>query len=197
MKTTKLTLIILFTLGLTTLFGQSTRSIEKNEWLLSVGVNALNSQGTKSPVDDISDWAFRFPIAVGVETQFSRLFSVEVAASLNGYDAGEAIDAAGPSDDALTYVALDTNLKYYFGEYLFPETEWIDFYGLAGLGYFDIDGGNMSANVGGGAVVWFNRIKSYGIKAQAVGKFAFDHSNDGSSYANNHFQYNLMMIFRL
>lgn len=197
MKTTTLTFIFIFSLGLTTLFGQSTRSIEQDEWLLSVGVNAINSQGTKSPVGNISDWAFRFPIAVGAETYFNRLFSIELAASLNGYKTGAPLDAAGPPEVDLTHFALDVHLKYYFGEFVFPETEWLDFYGLAGLGYFSIDGSNISANVGGGAVAWLDRSKSYGIKAQVVAKFAFDHSNTGTEYANNHYQYNLMMIFRL
>lgn len=182
--------------AITSLYGQSTRSIEKNEWLLSLGVNAINSQGTKSPVEDISDWAFRYPLAVAVETKWSRLFSIEIAASINGFKADDAIDA-GSLDENITYFSLDTHLKYYFGEYIFPKTDWLDFYGLAGIGYFDLDDGNLSGNLGGGAVVWFDRGKSYGLKAQALAKLAFDHSNSGTTFANNHFQYNLMLVFRL
>lgn len=197
MKNTTLLLIIMFGFGLFNSFGQSTRSIDKDEWLLGFGLNALNSQGTKSPVGNVSDWAFRFPLAVSAETYWTRLFSVEIAASLNGYKAGAAIDAAGPSDDNLTYFAIDTHLKYYFGEKIFPRTEWIDFYGLAGIGYFNVDEGNISGNVGAGAVFWFDNVQSFGIKAQAVAKLAINHSNSGSSYANNHFQYNLMLVYRL
>lgn len=197
MKQTYILTVIILIFGLTTSFGQSTRSIDKDEWLLSVGVNALNSQGTKSPIGNISDWAFRFPLAVGVETYWTRLFSIEIAGSLNGYKAGAAIDAAGPSDDNITYLALDTNLKYYFGEFIFPNNELIDFYGLAGIGYFNVQDGNASANIGGGALFWFDRKQQIGFKVQAVAKLAFNHSNSGSTYANNHFQYNFMMVFRL
>ena len=197
MKSTILLLVLTLGLGLATAHSQSIRSIEEGEWLLSVGVNTINSQGSKSPVGDISDWAFRYPIAAGIETYWTRLFSIEVAASLNGYGAGDPIYDAGPSDNTITYFALDAHVKYYFGEWIFPRTEWIDFYALGGLGYFDVEDGNISANFGGGAVIWFDRTKSMGLKAQGVGKFAFDHSNTGSTFANNHFQYNLMMVFRL
>ena len=197
MKHTILLLVFTFSFGLTTVFGQSTRSIEKNEWLLSVGVNAVNSLGTKSPVEDISDFAFRYPLAVAVETKWSRLFSLEIAGSINGFKEGADNIDAGPAEENITYLALDTNLKYYFGEYLLPKTEWLDFYALAGIGYFNVDDGNLSGNFGGGAMFWFNRNKSMGIKAQALAKIAFDHSNTGDTFANNHFQYNLMMVFRL
>jgi hypothetical protein len=197
MKNTTLLLLILFGFGLANSFGQSTRSIDKNEWLIGVGFNTINSQGSKSPVGDISDWAFRYPLAVSAETYWSRLFSVELAASLNGYKAGDDIDAVGPSDDNLTYFAIDTHLKYYFGEKIFPRTEWIDFYAMAGLGFFTVEDGNLSGNIGGGAMFWLDKKQSKGIKLQGVAKLAFNHSNSGSTYANNHFQYNLMFVFRL
>ena len=96
-----------------------------------------------------------------------------------------------------THFALDTHLKYYFGEKVFPNTDWIDFYGMAGLGYFYIEDSNISANIGAGAMFWFDNKQSMGVKAQGMAKLAFNHSNSGSTYANNHFQYNLMFVFRL
>ena len=197
MRNTTLLLLIIFGFGLTNAFGQSTRSIDKDEWLIGVGFNTINSQGSKNPFGEISDWAFRFPIAASAETYWSRLFSVEAAISLNGYKAGADIDAVGPSDSSLTHFAVDTHLKYYFGEKIFPNTEWIDFYGLAGLGYFYIQDSNISANIGAGAMFWLDTKQSWGIKAQGVAKLAFNHSNSGSTYANNHFQYNLMVVFRI
>ena len=198
MKNTGLLIYVYLVIGLSNLMGQSVRSIEPGELLLSAGVNTINSQGTKNPLGNISDWAFKHPLSVGLETYWSRLFSLEVQVTLNGYNAGDPIDAAGPSDVDLTYIALDTHLKYYFGEFIFPKAERIDFYGLAGVGYFDVDFGNISANLGGGAVYWFNeRTKGLGIKFQAMAKFAFNHDNTGSTYTNNHFQYNVMLVFRM
>ena len=198
MKNTSLVILLYFCLGVTTVIGQSFRSIEPGETLISVGVNAINSQGTKNPLGNLSDWAFKYPLSVGIESQWARLFSLEVQFTLNGYNAGDPLDAAGPPPEDVTHIALDTHLKYYFGEFIFPEAERIDFYALAGLGFFDVDGGNFSGNFGGGALYWFNeRTKVLGLKLQAMAKLAFNHSNTGDVYANNHFQYNLMLVFRL
>jgi len=190
-------LFMLFGFGLAVSFSQSTRSIDKGEWIIGAGVNTINSQGSKVPYRSISDWSFRYPIIVSAETYLTRLFSVELAASLNGYKAGDNIDAAGPSDDDLTYFAADANLKYYFGDKILPTTDWLDLYALAGLGYFVIDDSDLSTNLGGGAMFWLDSNKSTGIKLQAVGKLAFNHSNFGKSYANNHIQFSLMFLFRL
>jgi hypothetical protein len=198
MKNIGLIICFYLVIGLSNAMGQSIRSIESGELLLSVGVNTINSQGTKNPVGNISDWAFKQPLSVGLETYWSKLFSLEVQVTLNGYNAGDPIDAAGPSDINLTHIALDTHLKYYFGEFIFPKSERIDFYALAGVGYFDVDIGNISANFGGGAVYWFNkRTKGVGIKFQGMAKFALNHDNTGSTYTNNHFQYNMMLVFRM
>lgn len=183
-----------FTLALT---AQSERSIRHDEWLLSVGLNTVNSLGSKNPFADPGDWAYKFPLAVSIEGKWFDLFSIEVAASLNGFNADDRLDGAGPPEDDITYFAVDTALKYYFGEYIFPEADWIDFYGSAGLGMFFLDDTNISLNAGGGVQFWLNRKQSVGIKAQGVAKFAIDHSNRGQVYPNNHFQYNLMLVFRI
>jgi len=176
---------------------QLDRSIEKNEWIFSLGMNAINSLGSKNPVKSPGDWAFRFPLSASVETRWAEYFSLEIAFNLNGFKADSPIDAAGPTDENLTYLSLDTSLKYYFGEYILPETEQIDFYASAGLGYFKIQDSNISVNVGGGVLYWFDARKSFGIKAQGVGKFAFDHKNTGNEYPNNHFQYSLQLMYRM
>ena len=176
---------------------QSERSIREDEWLLSVGVNTINSLGTKNPFEDPSDWAFRFPLMASIEGKFFDLFSLEVDLSLNGFEENERLDAAGPPSEDFTYLGIDTALKYYFGEYIFPRAEWIDFYAKAGLGFFIIDDANIAFNFGGGALFWLNRAHTFGLRAQGVGKFAFDHSDRGSVYPNNHFQYSLQAVFKL
>lgn len=182
-----------FTLAIT---AQSERSIRYDEWLLSVGFNTVNSLGSKNPFEDPGDWAYKLPFAASIEGKWFDLFSIEVAASLNGFKADGRVDA-GPPEEDITYFAVDTNLKYYFGEYIFPRAEWIDFYGTAGLGLFFLDDTNISLNAGGGVQFWLDRGQSFGIKAQGIAKFALDHSDKGTVYPNNHFQYNLMLVFRL
>jgi hypothetical protein len=183
-----------FTLVLT---AQSDRSIRMDQYLVSVGFNTVNSLGTQDPFASPSDWMFRIPLAASFETKFFDAFSIEVAASLNGIEENGRADGVGSPDDNLTYFAVDTGLKYYFGEYIFPNTNWIDFYGNAGLGLFILDDANISLNVGGGAMFWLNRGNTFGIKVQGMAKFALDHSDQGGVYPNNHFQYNLMAVFKI
>ena len=73
--------------------------------------------------------------------------------------------------------------------------DWIDIYGNAGLGFFSIDETNISANLGGGLLFWINGDKTFGIRAQVIGKFAFNHSDSGLD--NNHYQYHLQAVFKL
>jgi hypothetical protein len=193
----KIFLGIITVLIATVSFSQSERSISQDEWLLSVGVNSVNSLGTKNPFEGIGDWGYRYPISVNIETQWDRLFSVDVGLTLNGFEEGSRLDAAGPPEDNLTYLGVDLSLKYYFGEFILPKEQWIDFYAMAGPGLFILDNTNISFNVGGGVVFWFGRAQKYGLKVQGLGKFALDHSNRGDDYANNHFQYNLQFVLRL
>jgi len=197
MKKIFLALIIsCFTLAIT---AQSDRSLRQGEWLFFAGVNTINSLGTQGPFNSPGDWAFKNPLMVGAETRFSRLFSAEVAISLNGFKANSRIDAAGPTDKDLTYFAIDSSLKYYFGEFIFPKAEWLDFYANTGFGLFVLDGTKVSYNLGGGVVFWINKSRSgsFGIRAQGMGKFAIGHSNSGKIYPNNHYQYSLGAIFQL
>ena len=76
-------------------------------------------------------------------------------------------------------------------------TDWIDLYATAGLGFFSLKDANISINAGGGIMFWLDRRKSYGIRAQGLGKFALDHSNSGQVYPNNHFQYSISALIRL
>jgi hypothetical protein len=195
MKKIFLALVIsCFTLAIT---AQSDRSVQQDEWYISVGVNTINSLGSKNPLDSPGDWAFKTPISASIETRWSELFALEVGLNLNGFDAGSRLDAAGPPEDNLTYFAIDTSLKYYFGEYILPRQEWIDFYVNAGLGLFILDDANLSVNIGGGLLFWFNPSHTFGIKAQGLAKFAANHRDSGQFYPNNHFQYSLQAIFKL
>ena len=93
------------------------------------------------------------------------------------------------------YLSLDTHVKYYFGQHIFPRTDWIDFYANAGIGFFHIDETNISANLGGGVLVWLNDSRTFGLRAQTIGKFAFNHPDSG--FDNNHYQYHLQAVFKL
>lgn len=162
------------------------------EWYLSVGLNTINSLGKKNPFYHPGDWTFKFPISAAVELIWTDYLAIEQAVTFNGFN--EKIDFE-VTDEDFDYVSFDTHLKYYFGRHIFPRTDWIDFYANAGLGFFHIDETNISANFGGGVLFWLNDSRSFGLRAQSIAKFAFNHKKSG--FDNNHFQYHLQAVFKL
>ncbi|WP_299519998.1 hypothetical protein [Winogradskyella sp.] len=173
-------------------FGQASSS--NTEWFASVGLNAINSQGTQSPVGGLSDWAINIPVSLAVEVGWTSGLSIEQAFTLNSFAEGDEIDGVTLQED-FTYFSFDTHAKYYFGKHIFPSVDWIDFYGNAGVGFFNVDETNISLNLGGGVLFWLNRRQTFGIRAQIIGKFALDHADSG--FDNNHYQAHIQAIFAL
>ena len=164
------------------------------EWFGSVGLNAVNSAGTQSPANGMTDWAINLPISLGIEVGWTSGLSIEQAFTLNSFAKGDKIDGGELQDD-YTYYSFDTHAKYYFGKHIFPSADWIDFYGNAGVGFFSIDETNISLNLGGGVLFWLNRRQTFGIRAQVIGKFAMDHAKSGLD--NNHYQTHIQAVFAL
>ena len=165
-----------------------------NEWFASVGLNAINSLGTQSPINSPGDWANGLPISLAVEVGWTSGLSIEQGFTLNKFAKNDEIDGVILSED-FTYTSFDTHAKYYFGKHIFPDADWLDFYGNAGVGFFSIDNTNISANFGGGVLVWLNRRQTIGIRGQVIGKFALNHKESGLD--NNHYQTHLQVIFAL
>ena len=194
----KLILIALVaTFSLSTFAQSGSYGRESNEWYLSVGVNAINSLGSKSPIYHPGDWTFEFPISAAVEFNWTEKFAIEQSITFNGFAEGSKIDVVnpGPIEKDYNYLSLDTHIKYYFGRHILPQKDWIDFYANAGIGFFHIDETNISLNFGGGVLVWLNDNRTFGLRGQIIGKFAFNHPDSG--YDNNHYQYHLQAIFKL
>lgn len=166
----------------------------EKDWYLNFGVNAINSLGSQSPIYHPSDWSFQFPISAAVEFNWSEIISIEQSITFNGFTSEHTIDHADLKED-YNYLSLDTHVKYYFGQHIFPRTDWIEIYANAGIGFFHIDETNISANLGGGVLVWLNSSRTFGLRAQTIGKFAFNHPDSG--YDNNHYQYHLQAVFKL
>lgn len=183
------TLMLLFAISS---YGQASKS--DSEWFASVGLNAINSQGTQSPVGDMGDWAINIPISLAVEVAWTSGLSIEQAFTINSFAEGDIIDGVVLQED-FTYFSFDTHAKYYFGKHIFPSVDWLDFYGNAGVGFFNIDETNVSLNLGGGVLFWLNRRQTIGIRAQVIGKFALDHAESG--FDNNHYQTHIQAIFAL
>ncbi|MEO5790392.1 MAG: hypothetical protein ACOH2D_17645 [Gelidibacter sp.] len=163
----------------------------QSDWKVSVGVNAVGSLGTRNPFKKLGDFAFQFPLAVAIEHQWSEQFALEQDITLNGFKTGTTLDT-GTLSEKLTYFSTNTNLKWYFADYLF-DVEYFDLYLSGGLGIFYMDEINTSSNLSAGAQYWFN--ENIAVRLQSTAKFATNPKDH--LYANNHFQYVLQVVFRL
>ncbi|HLT34181.1 MAG TPA: hypothetical protein VKZ98_10355 [Aquaticitalea sp.] len=167
-----------------------------NDWLLSVGVNTVANFGTQNPLEDVNDnidrFAFKHPVAIGIERRWTKHLYIEQDFTLNGFKENEFIDNGVPDKD-LTYFSTNTTLKYYFDDLLFRNTDWLNLYAGAGVGIFNIHELNTSVNVALGTVIWVS--EKVGIRLGTLGKFAIDH--DERQYDNNHYQFMLQGVFKL
>lgn len=166
----------------------------EKEWFLSAGLNAINSQGTKSPLNGIGDWANGLPFSVAGELMWESGLAVEQSITFNKFAEGDEIDGQLLTED-YTYTSFDSHVKYYFGNKIFPNSTWVDFYANAGVGFFSIENTNVSFNIGGGILFWLNRRETIGIRAQVIGKMALDHAQSGLD--NNHFQTHIQAFIAL
>ncbi|WP_225035074.1 outer membrane beta-barrel protein [Winogradskyella sp. SM1960] len=165
-----------------------------NDWYLSIGVNAINSLGSQSPIYHPEDWMFKFPISAAAEYNWSEQFAIEQSITFNGFNEGDVIDGAVLTKD-YNYLSFDTHVKYYFGQLIFPNANWLEIHANAGIGFFNIEETNVSANLGGGFLFWLNTNRTFGLRAQTTAKFALNHSESG--FDNNHWQYHLQAVFKL
>lgn len=161
-------------------------------WYLSAGFNAVGNLGTRNPVEKLGDFAFRTPFAVAIENKWNREFAIEQDLSFNGFKKGTFIDNGIPSEN-LTYFSTNTNVKWYFTDYIFRDADWLDVYVGAGVGLFTIDELNTSGNFTAGAAYWFSEY--FGVRLQTTAKFAVNANN--RQFDNNHWQHVLQAVFRL
>jgi len=178
-------LISSYVLLITFSFGQDLNTTQNMKMVntiyqLSAGVNAVNNLSLRSPLNSPGDWAFARPVALGIE-----------ARSYINKDIAFTVDAGFNKIDESTYYSLDGGMKYYLNDWI-PVNSF-EFFANGGLGIFNIDKTNMSANLGGGVLYWFN--DKFGVRLRSLGKFAFN--ADENLNTNNHFQHNLELVFVL
>lgn len=181
----RLTLFLMFSFCLTIMFSQdlNTTQSEDNDSAriqIFLGVNTINNLGFQSPLKQANEWAFKNPISLGVEFKavFIENLAFEETISFNKIN-------------EYTYYSMDSSLKYYFNDLVQSET--FELFAQGGLGLFNINGTNVSANVGGGMGFWFN--DTWGIRLKSLGKFAFNANNNLDN--NNHFQYFFEVVLNL
>jgi outer membrane protein OmpA-like peptidoglycan-associated protein len=173
---------------------------EFNRWSIRAAFNTVDSNGNASgnPINNflsLDEEAYHgFPIKLDLEYRFSELLAFEIAGSLNQWKAGEGnIDQQIITEDQ-NYFAIDAGLKLYYDEALnfLSNTDWIELYVTGGIGYFKINEGGVSGNLGTGATFWVS--DHLGINANATAKWALD--SEPALYDTNHTQYALGLSYR-
>ena len=163
-----------------------------SDWKISVGVNALGSTGSRNPIRNLDQLAFINPLALAVEHQWSQEFALEQDLSFNGFRQGAILYGAPLEGKDLNYFSTNTNIKWYFTNYLF-NAEWLDLYISGGIGIFKMDKLTTSANVSGGTQYWFS--DHIAVRLQASIKLATNPTDH--PYADSHFQYAFLVVYRL
>jgi OOP family OmpA-OmpF porin len=170
------------------------------KWSLRLGFNTVdsNGDGLGNPIDNffkLEEEAYHgFPLKLDLEYRFTNLFSLEASVSRNRFLAGKSnIDGNIITADQ-DYFAADFHGKMYYDE-LFKrlfDVDWLELYLQGGAGYFKINEGGFSANVGTGANIWLT--ERFGLNASATAKWAID--TDPALYDTNHTQFSLGISYR-
>ena len=150
---------------------------------VSIGVNTVNNLGLNSPLNSPEDWAFKTPIAVGIEAR--DFYTKDLALTLDfGYN---------EYDDGLRYFSLDGSFKYYLNDWI--KSKKLEIAPMVGGGAFNFDRTNISFNLGGSVAYWFS--DKFGVRIKSLAKFAFNQNDEKYNIANNHLQHFLELVFKL
>lgn len=169
-----------------------------NKWTLKAGFNLIDNDGairSFHTLGSLKEAAFSgVPVRLGLEYRFSKVFSFELAGSLNKWKAGEGVLDGTLLTEDQNYSSADVFIKLYVDEVLnwFRGADWFEPYLAVGAGYFDINEGGTTFNFGPGVNFWFSEF--VGFNFEAVGKWALD--NNPALFDSNHVQYSFGLTFR-
>lgn len=184
----KLTLILFAIVFLNKSYSQD------KEWYAILGINMINSLGSRNPFEKPGDWAFSNPFAVSVEYRGGENFAFEQTLSINKFKKGSLLDSTILLDRDYTYFAADASLKYYFGQYIFGNRSNSDLYVNLGGTFFSVSEDNVAAHLGLGYMYWLNENRTFALRTQILAKAALNNSSSGLT--TNHYQYFFQVLYR-
>ncbi len=166
-------------------------------FLIKLGVNSVDSTGESNPFDFLTSFnelAFSSPLKIGAAYRFNELFSIGLDGSVNKWKAPNAVIDSKKLTEDQNYLALDVKLNLYIDEAFnwFAKADWLELYLDGGLGYFKVNGGNLTGNFGVGTNIWVS--KKIGLNFDAIGKWVMD--SNAAMYNTNHFQFSAGVVFR-
>lgn len=154
----------------------------KPKIIIGLGANIIDNGGENFLPFNAKTFSFKTPFYISAERRFKSNYSIALVVSTNEV----AINSIDKS-----YGSVDAIGQYYFDDYIF-NTPKVELYAGLGLGlYFLENKGNGSFDVTGGVKYWF--LDHYGLSLQGFGKVSLGDKNEP---LNNHFQYNIGLVWR-
>lgn len=177
-----------------------------NSWSFGIAFSTIENRGKTSgnPINNF--FAFEeedanngLPISVNIEYRMHELLGFEVSGSLNKWNANQGIMDSQKITKDYNYFAIDAGVRFYFSKLLNDErlnwginSDWFDLYLMTGIGYFKINDGGVTGNIGVGANIWIS--EHLGVNGSWVSKWALD--KNPAKYDTNHTQFALGLAYR-
>jgi len=179
-----------------------------NKWTFSIAFSTVenNGNGKGSIIDnfialksrDANNW---IPIRLSAERRLSDLFGLEFSGSLNRWNANEGFMDGEIITKDYKYFSFDAGLRFYLDELILDEalnwalaSDWLDAYVTAGAGYFKINEGGFTGNIGIGVNTWVSN--HIGLNFNVVAKWALESQKTAAQFDTNHTQYSLGLTYR-
>lgn len=177
-----------------------------NRWSVGIAFSAVENRGETSgnPINNFlafekEDANNGLPVRVNIEYRMHELFGFEFSGSLNRWNANEGILDSRRITKDYNYFALDAGARFYVSKLLLDrplnwgiDPDWFDLYLMTGIGYFKINDGGVTGNIGVGANIWIS--EHLGVHGSWVSKWALD--QNPAKYDTNHMQVALGLAYR-
>lgn len=177
-----------------------------NRWTIGLGYSTVenNGNGSGNPFNNFfafkkEDAHYGIPIRLNLEYRLSPLFGFDVSGSLNKWKANQGYMDGQIITQDYDYFAVDAGVRLYLDELFLDEainwllaSDWLDVYVFGGAGYFKINEGGYTANIGLGSNFWIS--ENFGISTYMVAKWRLD--DNPAKYDTSHTQYSLGLTYR-
>lgn len=177
-----------------------------NRWTLGVSFNTIENNGNKNNNTFNKSLGLSKqsanngnPIRLNFGYRVSPLLGIDLSGSLNRWNANEGFLDNRTITEDLNYSSIDLDFKFYLDELFLDEPidwglalDWLDVYMIGGLGYFNINKGSASANLGFGTNIWIT--KHLGASINAISKWSLN--SEPVVYDSNHTMYSLGLAYR-
>jgi hypothetical protein len=177
---------------LTVTIGFSQENDKNSKWIIGFGANFIDNTSTMNNqyFNTSKQWNYVPTVSkISFEKSISKEFSIESAIAMNSISSKVYQNGTMIQTDA-AYYGLDLNGKFFFDDYIVPQTN-VDAFLVLGVGINSVDSvTNQTSNFGLGFNFWFQ--PNLGFRLQTVGKFGFDQK----SLLNNHIQHSAELIFK-